>query len=156
MKAAFLAALALAAGSSLEAQTTAQSQSVDLTSVTPSPGTWSYARGADGSEATFRNASALPQLTIRCTHSARRVTISRPASAAAPSLFVWTSSMARNVPARFDPATGTASADLAAFDATLDAISFSRGRFGVSVSGAPPFVVPAWAEPVRVIEDCRT
>lgn len=40
-------------------------------------------------------------------------------------------------------------------DAGLDQIAFSRGRFTIELPGAPPLVLPTWAEPVRVIEDCR-
>jgi hypothetical protein len=85
----------------------------------------------------------------------RRLTISKPASGAAPFLNLWTSAMTRNVPASFNPATMRLSADVAASDQLLDAIVFSRGRFGVSVSNQPPLVLPSWAEPQKVIEDCR-
>lgn len=149
------AAFALIAAPSLHAQTVAPPAQPDLGIATPLAGTWTYARLADGGEATFRDSAARPQLTVRCARSLRRVTISKPSSAAAPFLFVWTSSASRSVPASFDPATGQLSARLAAFDGLLDALTFSRGRFAVSVAGAPPLVLPAWAEPVRVIEDCR-
>lgn len=153
-----LAALALTAASSLQAQTIApapaQPPAVDLSYASPAAGTWSYAPTADGSQAQFRN-SALAQLTIRCTRAARVVTISKPASAAAPFLFLWTSSEAKSFPASFDPATGQASTRLNAFDSILDAVAFSRGRVGVSIAGSPALVVPSWPEPARVIEDCR-
>ena len=155
MKPKILAALALAAASSLNAQTVAPPAPAELGSAAPLTGTWAYARTADGSETSFRSESPLPQLTVRCTRSVRRVTISKPASAAAPALFIWTSNGTRSLPATFDPATAQLSADLPAFDTFLDAIAFSRGRFGVSVSGVPPLVVPAWSETSRVVEDCR-
>ena len=142
------AALALTAASSLWAQATP-----DLTTATPVAGTWSYAAATDGSEATF--GTTLPQLTIHCIKATRRIAISRPASAAAPFLNIWTSSQARQLPASFNPATGRISADLGAYDSLFDAIAFSRGRFGVAVWNAPALVVPAWAEPARVVEDCR-
>jgi len=145
------AALALSAASSLYAQAAVP----DLSTATPLGGRWSFAQTAGGSEATFVNASALPQLTIQCTRAIRRILISRPASAAAPFLNVWTSTQSRRLPASFNPLTGRISADLPAFDTLFDGIAFSRGRFGVGVSGAPALVVPAWAEPARVIEDCR-
>jgi hypothetical protein len=156
------AALALTAASSLQAQTATPvttpapvaPPTVDLSFATPAAGTWSYASAADGSEAVFRN-SPLAQLTIKCTRSARVVTISKPASAAAPFLFVWTSTEAKSFPASFDPATGLISVRLSAFDPMLDAVAFSRGRLGVSVTGSPALVVPAWPETARVIEDCR-
>ena len=145
------AALALTAASSLHAQAGAP----DLSTATPVAGDWSFAQTTDGSEATFGTASSLPQLTIHCTKATRRITIWRPASAAAPFLNVWTSTQSRQLPASFNPATGRISADLPAFDTLFDGIAFSRGRFGVAVSNAPALIVPAWAEPARVIEDCR-
>jgi hypothetical protein len=147
------AAFALIAGSSVNAQTLAPA--LDLSTATPIAGSWVYSQTAGGSEASFLNASALPQLTIRCTRATRRITIAKPASVAAPFLTVWTSAQTRALPASFNPATQRLSADVAAYDPFLDAIAFSRGRFGVSVSGSTPLVVPAWAEVARVIEDCR-
>jgi len=44
---------------------------------------------------------------------------------------------------------------LPAYDGLLDAMSFSRGRIAVTVSGTPMLVVPAWPEVARVVEDCR-
>jgi hypothetical protein len=151
MKLRIAAAFALAAASSLHAQTAI----ADLSTAATVAGSWTYASKPDGSEASFVNASALPQLTIRCTRATRQVTISRPASGAAPFLNVWTSAQTRNLPASFNPATARLSATVAAHDPLLDAIAFSRGRFAIGVSGTPAIVLPAWAEPARVIEDCR-
>jgi len=145
------AALALIAASSLDAQTAMQ----DLGTATPVAGTWTYSSTSEGSEASFVNASALPQLVIRCVAATRRIGISKPASAAAPFLNVWTSAQTRALPASFNPTTQRLSAEVAGYDPLLDAIAFSRGRFGVSVVGQPALVLPAWAEPARVIEDCR-
>ncbi len=157
MRVPIAAAFALIVAPSLEAQTAVPAPAVaqDLSTATPVAGSWVYAQTAVGSEASFVNASALPQLTIRCTRATRRVTVARPASGAAPFLNVWTSAQTRNLAASFNPATQQISADVAPFDPLLDAMAFSRGRFGVSVSGAPALVVPAWAEVARVIEDCR-
>ena len=149
MKLRFAAALALTLASSALAQT------ADLSTATPIAGSWAYSSNASGSEASFVNASAIPQLTIRCTLATRRVTIAKPATGAAPFLNVWTSAMTRNLPSSFNPATMRLSADVMAADPLLDAIVFSRGRFGVSVGMQPALVLPAWAEPQRVIEDCR-
>jgi hypothetical protein len=149
------AALALLAASSLDAQTVAPAPAADLSTATPIAGNWVYSQTADGSEASFVSASAMPQLTIRCTRATRRVTIAKPASGAAPFLNIWTNAQTRDLPASFNPATQRLSADVASFDPLLDAIAFSRGRFGVSVSGTPALVVPAWAEVARVVEDCR-
>ena len=146
------AAFALTVPTSLNAQTAA----TDYGTATPLTGTWFYSPAPDGSEAIFLNTSAQPQITIHCVRATRRVTIAKPATAAAPFLMVWTSSLVRSLPASFNPGNARLSAELAAFDPLLDAIAFSRGRFAVSVSGAPALVLPAWPEPARVVEDCRT
>jgi hypothetical protein len=146
------AALALIAATSVHAQT---APVATYAQATPIAGSWSYRAIANGSEAVFANAAAQPQLTIRCTRTTRRVSIAKPATGAAPFLFVWTSSNTRNLPASFQPTTAQLVADLAAMDPILDAITFSRGRFAVSASGSPPLVLPAWPELTRVVEDCR-
>jgi hypothetical protein len=159
MRFSFVAALALTAASSLHAQ-----QAVpDFSAATPIAGSWSYAATTEGSEATFANPSALPQLTIRCVKATRRVTIAKPATGAAPFMYVWTSSAVRSVPASFNPLTNRISIDIVSNDPLLDALVFSRGRIGVIVSqpagaAAQPvqLVVPAWPEIARVVEDCRS
>jgi len=147
MKLRIAAALALFAASSAAAQ--------DLSTATPIAGNWTYGAAADGSEAMFANAGGTPQLWVHCTRTTRRVTISRSATAAAPFLNVWTSSLARTVASSFNPATGRLTIDLSNYDPLLDAIVSSRGRIGFAVGTQPPLVVPPWAEPARVIEDCR-
>ena len=153
MRFASVAALALLAASSVSAQMT--TPVADLSTATPIAGSWAYASVADGSEATFRDASARPQLVIHCTRAARQVTIAKPATGAAPFLLIWTTSASRNLPASFNPMTARLSATVAANDPILDDLAFSRGRVGVTVSGVAPLVLPAWAELSRVIEDCR-
>jgi hypothetical protein len=147
------AALALFASSSLAAQGTPVP--TDLSYAQPIAGDWTYAATAGGSEATFANAGAQPQLTIRCTRATRRITVLKPTSTAAPLLWVWTSSQTRNLPASYDAAAARVSAELAAFDPLLDAMAASRGRIGFSTSGVAALVVPPWADVGRVIEDCR-
>jgi len=156
MKQLIAAAFALTAASSLHAQAAVTSPGIDLSTATPADGSWVYSAIPAGSEAAFRNAAAQPQLMIQCARPTRQVTISKPASGAAPFLFVWTSSLTRNLPASFNPATGRISATLSAFDPLMDALAFTRGRAGFSVTGQQPLVVPAWSEAARVIEDCRT
>jgi hypothetical protein len=163
MRFTIVAALALTATSSLHAQTaapapataTAPAPPVDFSIAPPLPGNWTYAVTADGTEASFLDASARPQLFVRCTRASRIVTIAKPATAAAPFLNVWTSSQTRNLPASYNPATYRLSANVTAADPLLDAIAFSRGRFAVSVANTTLLIVPAWEEPARVVEDCR-
>jgi hypothetical protein len=149
MRRSIAAALALIAASSSAAQTT-----IDLSTATPVAGTWTYAATSDGSEAVFSNATSA-QLWVHCTKETRRVSIAKAATAAAPFLSVWTSSMTKDVPSSFNPATGRLSIEFANYDPLLDAISSSRGRIGFTVGTEPPLVVPAWAEAAHVIEDCR-
>jgi hypothetical protein len=118
------------------------------------PGTWSYARDAAGSVASY-GTGALPLATLRCDLPNRRVFLSRAGAVATP-LTVRTTSLSRQLPAG---ATGGeppyAAALLPATDPLLDAIAFSRGRFTLEQAGQPPLVLPAWAEIGRVVEDCR-
>jgi hypothetical protein len=153
MKLAAAAAFAALFASSLSAQTQTSSAATDFTYAIPLPGSWTYA--ATGGGATFLNASAMPQLTIRCDRTTRRVSLSKPATVAVPFLNVWTGTATRSVPASFDPATARITIQLAAYDPLLDPLGFSRGRIAVYVAGSPALVLPAWPEIARVIEDCR-
>ena len=155
MRFAIAAALALTAASSLHAQVAQMPTAVDPGYATPVQGSWLYSAVAGGSNASFLDTAGRPQLTIHCTRAARRVRIAKPATGAAPFLLMWTTSMSRNVPASFDPATALLSADLSAYDPLLDALAFSRARIAVTVSGGAQLVVPNWPEVERVIEDCR-
>jgi hypothetical protein len=121
----------------------------------PIAGDWSYATTADGSEATFSNSSRQRQLTIRCARSTRRVAFLKTAPTGAPFLWVWTSSLKKNLPAAYDAASARVISDLQAYDPMLDAIAASRGRIGFSSSGLAALVIPPWPEVARVIEDCR-
>jgi hypothetical protein len=121
----------------------------------PIAGDWTYAAAADGSEATFSNSSGQPQLTIRCTKSTRRVALVKAVSSASPTMWIWTSSQKKVVPATYDAAASRVTADLGAYDTLLDAIASSRGRIGFSTSGLTALIVPPWGDVGRVIEDCR-
>jgi hypothetical protein len=159
MKVFIAAAFALAAASSLPAQTTTpvvpSPAAPDFTYAIPIAGSWTFAPATDGSAATFLNASSMPQVTIRCSRTTRRISIATPGAVAVPFLNVWTSSMTRGVPASFDPATARVTIQLPAYDPLLDALAFSRGRVAIYVADKPALVVPAWPEIARVIEDCR-
>jgi FtsP/CotA-like multicopper oxidase with cupredoxin domain len=155
MRSFLLAALALTAASSLQAQTSPAVPAVDYSTATPADGNWTYAPLTGGSQATFANTAAQPQLTVTCARASRQVTIAKAATGAAPFLVVWTSTQSRNLPASYNPATGLLSAFVSATDPTLDAIAFSRGRAAFGASGQATLIVPTWAEVARVIEDCR-
>jgi hypothetical protein len=147
------AALALIAAPSLAAE--AVPANTNLTYDMPIAGTWNYTATPDGSEANFVDSASRTQLTVRCTRLSRQVTILKPATTAAPFVWVWTSSAVKNVPATYDPTRAQVSAAFTAFDPLLDAIASSRGRIGFSTSGLAALVVPPWADVGRVIEDCR-
>jgi hypothetical protein len=149
----FAAALALIADATPNVAGTPLESNLEYAD--PIVGTWTYAPKTDGSEATFSNAGGQAQLTIRCTRSTRRISLLKAASAAAPSLWVWTSSQRKTLPATYDAATARVGADVGAYDPLLDAIASSRGRIGFSSSGLKALVVPPWADVARVIEDCR-
>ena len=105
------------------------------------PGTWRYARTAEGSEARF---GAL--FAIRCIAASRLVVLQRFDAPGAP-LTITTDLSTRAL-----PPTSTVGAG----DPLLDAIAFSRGRFYVSGGGAVRLVLPAFPEAARAIEDCRS
>jgi hypothetical protein len=144
------AAFALLAAAPLAAQPIA-----DQSTALPLPGTWTYTAGADGGEAVFTDASNQPLLSLRCVRSIRRVVLSKPASAASPTLGVWSSTASKSWPATYDAATARLSAQIANWDPVLDAIAYRRGRFAVAAAGQAPLVVPDWADISRIVEDCR-
>lgn len=147
------AAFALAAAQAPRTEGTPVQSNLEY--VTPVVGSWVYAAIAGGSEATFNDPANRPQLTIRCTRSNRRITILKNAPNPSPTIWIWTSSQARSLPATYDSSSVRVSADLGAYDPLLDAIASSRGRIGFSASGLAALVVPPWADVARVIEDCR-
>lgn len=129
---------------------------IDLETVQPIGGAWGYRTIEGGSEADFVDAAATVRLQVRCNRAARAVSIIRSGvPAASPALAIWTTSLSRNVPARF-LATKELIADLGATDPLLDAIAFSRGRIATAASGAPMVAVSSGPETTRVIEDCRS
>lgn len=137
------------------AQTTAPPGIADYSNALIANGTWTHSVTSGGSEAQFRSAGGVPQLILACQRQSRQVTIARPAAGAAPFLQVWTSSLARNLPAAFNPATGRLTATLGAQDPLLDAMAMSRGRIAAGIAGQAATVAPAWGEISRIVEDCR-
>ncbi|MFL6843696.1 MAG: hypothetical protein ACJ8ER_02310 [Allosphingosinicella sp.] len=107
------------------------------------PGGWTYAGTAGGSEAVY-GGPAGTSLTLRCDSARRDLAF----DAGAPD-------SALTVRTTFGDRTLAAGARLEANDPWLDELAFTRGRFTVARAGAPMLVIPAWPEPARVIEDCR-
>lgn len=120
-----------------------------------SPGTWSFAPSAAGSEARYGVAGAVPAFTMACT-PARRIAFGRASAAPtgqAGNLRIVTTSGEGQYTVI---ANGSAqSGETAASDPLLDRMAFSRGRFLVMLDGTERLIMPAWPEVSRVIEDCR-
>ena len=129
----------------------ADSRDIPLT-----PGSWFYRNEGQVSFAMFGPANSEALFIVRCDRSARQVRLSRAGSGGGGAMTVRTSSSARSFPVavQAEPLPYV-SANLAANDRFLDEMAFSRGRFTVEVPGLSMLVLPAWAEPARVTEDCR-
>lgn len=121
------------------------------------PGNWVYRQDARGSIALFGVPGADAEFTIRCDRIAGQIYISRKGAAPgnAPVTF-RTSSSLRTLAMQPTGATPAYMAlTLFPRDPLLDAIGYSRGRFVVEQATLPTLVIPAWAETLRVSEDCR-
>jgi hypothetical protein len=127
-------------------------QVLDWRDAPETPGGWSYAREASGSAARFGRAGAAADFELRCDPARREISLSRPGMLPG-TMTIVTSYGARSWPAGV--AGGRVAIRLAAADPFLDQLAFSRGRFEVTDPGLVTLILPAWAEPARVIEDCR-
>ena len=117
-------------------------------------GAWTYAGDATASAARF-GAEGTPAFTLRCDRQRHVVTLERAGAIAGATMAVRTSYSTATWPVGAKPG-GAPAVILAAADPVLDRMAFSRGRFSVSVAGMPTLMLPTWAEPARVIEDCRS
>ncbi|MBN8813481.1 MULTISPECIES: hypothetical protein [Sphingomonas] len=119
------------------------------------PGDWVYRQDGRGSVAFFGVAGGEAELILRCDAGRGRVVLSRKGEGVA-SVTVRTTSTLRQIAVQ--PLSGAAprlAAEFAPADPLLDAMGYSRGRFLVQGNGLPTLVVPAYAEVLRVAEDCR-
>ncbi len=107
------------------------------------PGDWTYASDVAGSTARFGD-----QFLIRCDRSSRRVTLNRLRPAAGNAAM----QIATDTKEMTYPGPVVA---LAASDAMLDSIAYTRGRFVVTLAGAGSVALPFEPEVARSIEDCR-
>jgi hypothetical protein len=121
------------------------------------PGNWVYRQDARGSIALFGRPGLDATLTLRCDRQAAMVYLSRQGAAAGiVPMTIRTTSALRTLSATpSGGATPYLAVTLTPRDSLLDAMGFSRGRFVVQQPGYPTLVVPAWAEILRVTEDCR-
>jgi len=115
------------------------------------PGDWHYRRAGTTTRASFAAPGESPLFELVCEGGGQVALLRRGEGAQA--LRVLTESVERTLPAT--SRAGAIAALLPARDPLLDAMAFSKGRFGVSVQGLPTLYLPAWPEVTRVIEDCR-
>jgi hypothetical protein len=137
------------------AQTAVTPAAADYSNSPLLPGSWSYVAVPGGSIARFTDATGTIRVSFGCNRTSRGVTIARTSAAPAASLSFWTSTSSRNQPAMFEQPAQRVVATFNAQDTMLDAIVFSRGRFAVSMPGAPALVIPTGPEASRIVEDCR-
>jgi hypothetical protein len=105
------------------------------------PGDWAYRE--DGPAAVFGDGL----FTVRCDRQARTISLLR--NGAGGTLVIRTSYGARSLPG------GASGATIPANDPFLDQMAFSRGRIAVEADGQARLVLPTWAEPARVVDECR-
>ena len=114
-------------------------------------GDWTY-RDEGGSSVALFAANGAPLFQLRCS-AGREILLSLAGEGQAP-MIVRTSYGARSLAA--EARQGMLVARLAVSDVLLDQMVFSRGRFAVEAAGSRRLVLPAWSEPARVVEDCRS
>ena len=119
------------------------------------PGIWTYARTASGSAARF-GAGGATTIAIECDRAGNAILLR--VLRANPSAPDTTAVLRASTTLKSVPVTGGGgafgTARMAPRDPILDALAFSRGKFGISVDGRERWL-PAWPEFTRVLEDCR-
>jgi hypothetical protein len=121
---------------------------VDWRDAPLTPGRWSYVAAGEASEARFGEPDA-PVFVMRCDRAARRILLIRTG------MITGTLSIRTSYALRSWPITTGGAVTLSASDRALDELAFTRGRFSVEMAGQATLAIPAWAEPSRLIEDCR-
>src|SRR4051794_25518598 len=127
-------------------QPPAPPQTPDWRDLPLSSGDWSYAAAPEGSRALFGGGV----FTLRCDPARRQIELARIA-AGTGTMIVTTSYGTRSLTLATEGV-----ARIPAADPLLDQMAFSRGRFTIEVDGLERLVIPAWPEPARVVEDCRS
>lgn len=138
--------------------TPAPAPSADWQGIPLTRGDWRYVADGKTTRALFGAASSGARFIVACDRTLRQVSLVRPAelTRAAP-VTITTTETARTLPTVLGATSNPpqAVATLAAHDATLDAIVFTRGRFMVQIPGTAALYLPSWPEIARVVEDCR-
>lgn len=120
-------------------------------------GDWSYITNANGSAAYFGPQGRGALFLMTCNKASRVITFTRAGAQSGGTMTIRSTLGVRSLPT--SAAAGdvnAASATLSGSDPFLDQMVFSRGRFMVEASGAETIILPTWAEPFRVVEDCRS
>lgn len=121
------------------------------------PGGWVYSNQGGTSQALFGAPDSEAVFIVRCDGARRQISFWREGAVSGNMMTVRTSYGARNFPVSVQTEPmAYVYASLPASDRFLDQMAFSRGRFTVEAPGARMLVIPAWPEPARVVEDCRS
>ncbi len=123
------------------------------------PGTWVYRDDDRGSVALFGEPNRDAVFVVRCNMADRRIYFSRAGRLSGSGGTM--AFRATHGTKGFAAQNGTSEqpyivAATGARDDYLDTLSFSRGRFTVSVTGQPILSLPNWPQMIRVFEDCRS
>lgn len=119
-----------------------------------SPAVWTYTIEPHSSTARFGSTPQSAIFSIQCDLLTRSVSllVARPRPATGGSVTLRATSMVKTFPAE---GGGTyAVVRIPVRDPILDALAFSRGRFGVALDSVER-TLPSWPEFTRVVEDCR-
>lgn len=127
-------------------------------------GNWRHLASANGSEALFAGHGGAPLFAIQCNRQAGQIRLVRHADGAqnrtrGAAMRILTGPRTQMLNASLQPAGQQGAthimATLAPRDPLLDAMIFTRGRFGVESEGQPALYLPSWPEIAKVVEDCR-
>jgi hypothetical protein len=120
------------------------------------PGDWRYRSAGTTTRASFADGGGTPLFEMVCERGGQVLLLRQGTSSGGTgggAMRVLTEITERSLAAT--PREGAIAAQLGARDSLLDAMAFSKGRFGIEVAGLPTLYLPAWPEVTRVIEDCR-
>ncbi len=136
-----------------------QAPSLGWEAASLTPGSWAYRADAAAPAALFGLPASPAIMVIRCVRAQRQILVQRVTRAPPGTMGtvqISTSSRAASLRASV-PFTGPVymTAEVPASDTLLDAIAFSRGKWGLMQPGEQDLILPRAAEVARVIEECR-
>jgi hypothetical protein len=126
---------------------------VDLMNAPALPGDWRWRTAGAESFAEFADQNGQPRVRLTCAADRSVVLAVANRHRGASTMLVRTETIERQV--TVIERDGWAETRLPARDTLLDAIAFSRGRFGLEIGGGDALYVAPYPEITRVIEDCR-